>query len=154
MDRQLRGYLVKVLAATMALLCPFAVGVVIVDRVSVSILVIAWTLSVLAFRPNLATSVTPKLVRLFLMACLAITLFDLVSRPVLVKPLWVRATAMFEHPWPPMPLVHRCVANLRYRGREYGDLATVTGVKTDREEREVTFSTDAHGHQRHGWPRV
>jgi len=44
-----------------------------------------------------------------------------------------------------MPLVHRCVANLRYRGREYGDLATVTGVKTDREEREVTFSTDAYG---------
>jgi hypothetical protein len=138
-------YLCKVVAATMILSGPFAVGIFRLTPVTIPVLLIGIAVLVYSLRRNFGESTTQKVILPLLSVCLTVTLFDLVSRAFLPKTIWVRANAMFEHRWPPLPLVERYTPNVDYQGRMYGDLAGISGVRADREERVETFITDAYG---------
>ncbi len=77
--------------------------------------------------------------------CFAVTLFDLSARPLLFYLFDVRPTERFYSRWPPLPLLGRYIANVKFEGVTYGDLAAVSGRKDWREERRVRFVTDADG---------
>lgn len=77
--------------------------------------------------------------------CFAVTLSDLCARPLLFWLFEVRPAERFIHRWPPLPLLQRYDAGVRFDGVTYGDLAAVSGRKSWREERRVKFVTDAHG---------
>lgn len=77
--------------------------------------------------------------------CFIVTLFDLISRPLLRKKLYYRTYEMFTRRWPPMPSLTRYYKNVSYEGEEYGDLAAMSGVRDYRQTRKVIFKTDSFG---------
>ncbi len=81
-------YLCKVVAATMILSGPFAVGIFRLTPVSISALLIAIALSIYSLRGNLDESTMYKVILLLLSVCVTVTLFDLISRAFLPKTIW------------------------------------------------------------------
>lgn len=81
-----------------------------------------------------------------LSCCLALTLFDLAARPVLLY-LYDRdrPTAALLRRWPPLPLLPRYVPGVSFDGVTYGDLAARAGRRDWREPRRVRFVSDAYG---------
>jgi hypothetical protein len=77
--------------------------------------------------------------------CFAVTLSDLVARPIFFYLIDVRPTDQYLHAWQPLPLLHRYASGVDYDGVTYGDLAAVSGRKDWREERRIRFVTDEYG---------
>lgn len=148
-DERLRSvglgwYLCKVVAATLILSGPYAVGIFRLTPASTSALLIGIAVSTHSLR-NFRESTMHKVILSLLSVCLTATLFDLACRGAFPRTIWGRANALFEHRWPRLPLVQRYTPNVHYQGSMYGDLAGISGLKTDREERVETFITDAYG---------
>jgi hypothetical protein len=138
-------FVLQLFATIATLLGPFAVGTVKLTPGSALIFVIVLASSAYCLRWVTNKYAGQNLVLALAVACLTVTLVDLVARPFLRPIIWVRANAMFEHVWPPLPLLHRYDSHVRYRGRMFGDLASMTGIPADREEREELFITDTDG---------
>lgn len=70
---------------------------------------------------------------------------DLVLRVALPRFLYYRPHEMFVRRDSSRPYLLRYLPNVRYSGAAYGDLAAMSGDREFREERDITFITDAHG---------
>jgi SGNH hydrolase-like domain, acetyltransferase AlgX len=76
---------------------------------------------------------------------LAVTVCDLVARPLMPYVLELRPTERFGRAWPPQPHLLRYVANVHFEGVTFGDIAALSPRKDLREERRVRFITDNDG---------
>lgn len=76
---------------------------------------------------------------------LSLTLADLAGRRLLRAFLYRGPVQIFTRVWPPIPVLHRYVANVNYEGETYGDLADRAGRKDLRVRRRNTFRTDGDG---------
>jgi len=77
--------------------------------------------------------------------CFAVSLSELMARPLLFYIFDFRPADRFIYPWPPLPLLQRYVADVHFEGPTYGDLAAASGRREWREERRIRFVTDAYG---------
>jgi hypothetical protein len=77
--------------------------------------------------------------------CSAVTLSELIARPILFYRFDVRPADRFIYRWPPLPQLQRYVAGVNFEGITYGDLAAASGRREWREQRRIKFVTDAHG---------
>src|SRR5215469_3196915 len=145
MEGQSRWYFPKILGGTLVLFGPFAVGAVEFNAMTVLGFAVVLSLFAWGLRARLRLPAVGNIILLLGSACFTVTVFDLVSRPLLCEALLFRPSGMFESPWPPMPLVSRYTPNVHYYGRVSGDLVGLTGVRADREEREERFVTDEYG---------
>jgi hypothetical protein len=78
-----------------------------------------------------------------LSVCLAVTIFDLVARPLLASS--VRPADRFIRRWEDLPLLKRYVPSVNYEGPTYGDLAAVARRSDLRVWRRIRFVTDEYG---------
>jgi hypothetical protein len=79
--------------------------------------------------------------------CFAVTLFDLLARPVLLRIFEDRPKIMFAHRVPELPEIYRFSPNINFVGRTYGNLAATSGRKDWRENRDIRFVTDGNGYR-------
>jgi len=87
-----------------------------------------------------------KIVFAIVSCFLAVTLLDIIARPVVNASRFPGSTVA----WPPMPLVRRYVPNTRFWGTVYGDWAQNPGLKRYREYHEMSFITDRFGFRNAG----
>lgn len=80
-----------------------------------------------------------------LSVCLAVTLFDLAARPLLLYLSGVRPAERYIHRWEELPLLQRYTPAVNFVGATYGDLAAVSGRADWREWRRIRFVTDEYG---------
>src|SRR5215204_4912522 len=80
-----------------------------------------------------------------LSVCLAVTLFDLAARPLLLYSFGIRPADRYIHSWEELPLLQRYVPSVNFEGATYGDLAAVSGRADWREWRRIRFVTDEYG---------
>jgi hypothetical protein len=80
-----------------------------------------------------------------LSVCLAVTLFDLAARPLLLYLFGVRPADRYIHRWQELPLLQRYTPSVTFVGATYGDLAAVSGRGDWREWRRIRFVTDEYG---------
>jgi hypothetical protein len=93
------------------------------------------------FKPKLAANLMIPLMSI----AVSLIFLDLSIRIMFRDQLYYRPHDMFLHRWPRMPLVSRFTADVDYAGETYGDLAAMSGERSYREHREMTFKTDAYG---------
>jgi hypothetical protein len=87
-----------------------------------------------------------KQVALVLLAvCFAVTVSELIARPLLFYLFDFRPADRFIYRWPPLPQLQRYVAGVRFEGMTFGDLAAASGRREWREARRIRFVTDAYG---------
>jgi hypothetical protein len=77
--------------------------------------------------------------------CFAVTLSELIARPLLYYLFDIRPADRYLYVWPPLPQLHRYVALVNFEGVTYGDLAAAAGRPEWREKRRIRFVTDAYG---------
>lgn len=75
----------------------------------------------------------------------AVTLSELLARPILFNAFDFRPADRFIYRWPPLPQLQRYVARVDFEGLTFGDLAAASGHREWREERRIRFVTDAYG---------
>jgi hypothetical protein len=100
---------------------------------------------VYAFSSSHATIRTKRLGMALVSICLAMTLSDLVARPLLFRMLEYRPRELFAHTEPELPMIYRFAPNVNFKGVTFGDLAALSGQKAWRVPREITFQTDGLG---------
>jgi lysophospholipase L1-like esterase len=98
-----------------------------------------------AFSSSGSSTRTKRSVLALLSICFAITIGDLLGRPVLFVMLEDRPRDVFAHTVPELPLIYRFTPNVNLKGATFGDLAAMSGKKDWREPRVVEFQTDAFG---------
>src|ERR1041385_3146982 len=76
---------------------------------------------------------------------LAVTIGDLIARPLVPYIFEPRPSERFGREWPPQPHLLRYLPNVHFEGFTFGDLAAFSRNKDLREERRVTFITDNDG---------
>jgi hypothetical protein len=125
------------------LLSPVAVGAFEVLPYAL-IALVPLIFAVYAFGPGRSRSVRQVAVVL-VAVCVAVTLGELLARPILAYAFDFRPADRFIYQWPPLPRLQRYVANVDFEGPTYGDLAAASGRREWREERRIKFVTDAYG---------
>src|SRR3989442_4865735 len=129
----------------LAVLSPVAVGIFPVFPMIVILAGVA-ALSIYAFHnPGV---VVKRIALVTVSICVAITLTDLMARPLLSS-LEERPPDIFAHPLPDLLQVYRFNKSLDFRGSTFGDLAALSGKKEWREQRELVFQTDSFGFRNH-----
>jgi hypothetical protein len=97
-----------------------------------------------AFGPGRSRRVQDVAVVLVAICC-AVTLSELIARPILSYEFDFRPADRFIYRWPPLPQLQRYVASVDFEGMTYGDLAAASGRREWREKRRIKFVTDAYG---------
>lgn len=129
------------LAAVFATALPFAEGVFKNGLLEVLLLLpVAWLLVATRTREYALRSVL-----VMTSLCLALTLFDLLLRPVIGDRLHYSPMNLHQRRLPALPMLGRWDAGVSFSGETYGDLAAMTGEPSYREPRHVEFRTDAKG---------
>lgn len=77
--------------------------------------------------------------------CVAVTLCDLLLRPIVGNRLHYSPMNLHQRRLPALPMLGRWDAGVEFSGEVYGDLAAMTGMPAFREPRLVEFQTDAKG---------
>jgi len=135
-----------VVAAIVSVLvfAPIAIGVFpIFPAIMIAIPVLAFSL--FAFSSTPGPTSRRRIATVLLSTSFAITLADLLARPVLFRLLEDRPTVMFAHTVPQLPMIYRFASNVNFRGTTFGDLAAVSGQKAWRQPRTISFQTDGFG---------
>jgi lysophospholipase L1-like esterase len=131
---------IALLAAAVTAL-PFAVGILKNGWIEIVLLApIVWFLVASRARERAA-----RLVLLLVSLCLAITVCDIILRPVLGSRLHYSPMNQHQRRLPMLPILGRWDAQVDYSGSVYGDLAAMTGNPEFREARTIEFQTDALG---------
>jgi hypothetical protein len=103
---------------------------------------LAFAVYAFGFSPSLRLK---KAALVLVSACFAVTGFDLGARAALYHLLDGRPKQLLAHRWPPLPLVYRFGAGVRFRGETYGDLAAASLRSDWGERRVIDFVTDERG---------
>jgi hypothetical protein len=138
-------FLLRIVPVWAVLLAPLATGAVTVGVTTVALYVVVLGAAACILQWSSRTSLANTILLSVCATCLTFALVDLAARPFLNRHLWVRANALFGHRWERMPLIQRYPANISYQGKLYGDLASGTGIPSDREWRQEVFRTDQSG---------
>jgi hypothetical protein len=129
------------LLTTAATALPFAVGVVKNGLIEILLLVpVAWFLVASRAREHASQALL-----LLVSLCLAVTVCDLILRPVMGARLHYSPMNQYQRRLPMLPIPGRWDAMVEFSGTGYGDLAAMSGDPAFREPRLIEFRTDELG---------
>lgn len=123
---------------------PLLVGVFPIVPASV-IPVLLLVFSLYAFSSRSASPRAKRIALTLLSISFALTLSELVARPIMSRLRDDRPEAISPHRLDRLPLLSRYLKNVSYRDSYYGDLAIMAGKKEWREPRDFRFVTDGFG---------
>lgn len=136
-----RTSLAVAFVAIVATALPFAEGIFKNGLLEVALLLpVAWL--VLASRTR---EYALRSVLVLISLCFALTLVDLILRPVMGNRLHYSPMNLHQRRLPGLPMLGRWDAGVNFSGETYGDLAAMTGMPSYREPRHVEFRTDSKG---------
>lgn len=123
---------------------PLLVGVFpIVPAAVIPVLLLVFSLY--AFSSRSASPRAKQIAVALLSISFALTLAELVARPVMSRLRDDRPEAISPHSLARLPQIYRYLKNVSYRDSYYGDLAIMAGKKEWREPRDLRFVTDRFG---------
>lgn len=123
---------------------PYLVGIIPEEFSNIYLLFGIILIGFILFKKNLK-KLTINVSLLVISCCLILTLFDLISRPLLQDTLYYRPSDMFCNKFPLFHQVPRYAKNSFYKGKASGDLAHMLENKDYRQLRNVVFQTDSLG---------
>ncbi len=127
--------------AVVATILPFAEGILKNGLLEVVLLMpVAWLVVASRTREYALRSVL-----VLVSLCVAVTLCDLLLRPLIGDRLHYSPMNLHQRRLPALPMLGRWDAGVTFSGEAYGDLAAMAGVPAFREPRIVEFRTDAKG---------
>jgi hypothetical protein len=135
-------YLILLFLVSLVSFSPLVVGVFpIIPGAIIPILTVCFSLFAFYSRGNWAKQVAMALLSI----SLALTLCELVSRPIMAYMRDDRPKQISPHSMARLPQVYRYLKNVNYQGTYYGDLAIMARKKEWREPRDLRFITDSFG---------
>jgi lysophospholipase L1-like esterase len=127
--------------AIVATTLPFAEGIFKNGLLEIALLLpVAWLVLASQTREYALRSVL-----VLISLCFALTLVDLILRPVIGNRLHYSPMNLHQRRLPGLPMLGRWDAGVNFSGETYGDLAAMTGMPSYREPRHVEFRTDSKG---------
>lgn len=127
--------------AIVATILPFAEGILKNGLLEIVLLVpVVWLMVASRTREPALRSVL-----VLVSLCVALTLCDLLLRPLIGDRLHYSPMNLHQRRLPALPMLGRWDPGVDFSGEVYGDLAAMTGMQAFREPRLVEFQTDAKG---------
>jgi hypothetical protein len=140
--RKTIGRLVLLILVSLIAIGPLLVGLFpIIPGALIPVFIILF--SVYAFREEVTRA--KQVVTILLSVSFALTLCELVSRPIMAYLRDDRPKQISPHSMSRLPQLYRYLKNVQYQGSYYGDLAIMARKKEWREPRALRFITDEFG---------